>query len=75
MSSAPLERQRFAEEALHAAAVGERERADAQRRGDQRDEAAVVRERHLPHLDRDRRAFAGGTRTRPGLGGTVPGSA
>ena len=68
MSSAPAMRQRFAEEALHAAAVGQQQAADAQRRGNQRDEAAVVRDRHLPDLERDRRALARRHAHQAGLG-------
>src|SRR5690606_36990116 len=55
----------FTDEALHPAAVGQLEIADAQRRRNLGDELAEARQRDVPQLDDDRgAAFAGAGQTR-----------
>src|ERR1700761_4383175 len=49
------ERKRLADKTLHHTAIRKLDVADAERRADQVDKAAEVRERHLPDLERNRR--------------------
>ena len=62
------------DEALHPAAIGQLHRADPQRRRNLGDKRTEALQRHVPQLQRQRSPTSA-TRTIPGLGGVVPGSA